>query len=95
MIDDPLFREDWDILVKTRDGVVSLIRNLSLADANRVANALQYQRGIAVDETKIIGPDDWDGCRKAMRHTWVENVRSERMVERECAICGARQLENL
>jgi hypothetical protein len=76
---DPLLRNDWHVLTKTRGGTVSMVRNLPLAEAVKVYGALDPWRGRPsngmyyasagdIDFREILGPAEWDGCHKAMKH---------------------------
>lgn len=107
---DSLLRNDWHVLVKTEGGNVSLIRNLPLAEAVQVYNALDPFRGkvsgvlysVAKSDTasrEILGPADWDGCHKAMKHQidFKEYVvdggpnKGRRAKSGSCALCNKHE----
>lgn len=76
---DPLQRLDWSVMIKTRAGVVSLLRNLNLRDAVKAYDAAETKhpfnvfytvQSYDVVERQIIGPEGWDGCRVAMHHNF-------------------------
>lgn len=71
-----LERQDWDVIVKTDNGHVSLMRNLPLAQAVKIFEGLnkisdrvgQFPPPGAIREKIILGPEGWDGCHKGMQH---------------------------
>lgn len=107
---DPLLRNDWHVLTKTHSGTVSMVRNLPLAEAVRVYEALDPHRGRSgnytftigpgyVEFREILGPAEWDGCHKAMKHKidFKEYVvdggpnKGRRAKSGSCALCNKHE----
>ena len=73
-----LDHKNWHVITKTRNGTVSMIRNLTLKEAFKVSNTLNPVRPSGVyfscesdiELLKVIGPEEWDGCSKAMKHLY-------------------------
>ncbi len=79
MNDERLLRQDWTLMIKTHNGHVSLLRNLTLKDAAKLYEAAETKRApnvmysmadSDVVQREIIGPDGWDGCKQAMQHSY-------------------------
>lgn len=77
--------KNWHVLTKTRNGTVSMIRNLPLAEAVNVSARLDPMFGVHMEPgqsymrhcqdsdielNQILGPEGWDGCRKAGCHDY-------------------------
>jgi len=103
--DPALLRNDWSVLTKSRNGTISLIRYVNLGMAVRVYDAAEekrqpntwyYTSGGDIVQREILGPADWDGCKKAMKHDFPRDFRkveSGPMAGRQhqytqCKICG-------
>lgn len=82
--------KNWHVLTKTRNGTVSMIRNLSLAEAVNVSTRLSpsfgmepgqtYMRNVQdsdIELNEILGPEGWDGCRKAASHDYQDRKIAE------------------
>jgi hypothetical protein len=49
-------QKSWHVLVKTRGGVVSLIKNLTRAEADKISHSLDPYRNITPESTVTITP---------------------------------------
>lgn len=102
--DDPTQRADWHLIVRTRGGKVSILKNLTLRMAREARQRLRPRSEVEhenaakvaairgetmgysswswtptdsdIEQSDIIGPESWDGCKGAMQHD-MERVDAE------------------
>lgn len=81
VIDQRVNRNDWSLIVKTENGTVSTLKNLSLHQAYEAYDALderqppgtmRFVNGGDMRSRTVIGPEGWDGCRKAFHHDYID-----------------------
>lgn len=81
--DAKILRHDWSIVVKTHNGTVSVLRSLTLAEAEKTYDSLDDRPAPGqwkivgdadVESRTILGPDGWDGCPKAFHHDYCEDA---------------------
>lgn len=107
--DARLERKDWSVMTVSHGGKVSLIPNLSLANAVRLYASVIPDRGSGwyivsdgdIDRREIIGPEGWDGCTKAFNHdlNFTETVceggpnKGLRYKSADCSLCHQHKFE--